>query len=294
MGAAFLDLVRLGRNRWWRYLLSIVVILFFWLIVGSVPYILLVAALVLTRNPNIQLTPAGITGIDPLLNFIILNFSFLTLLAGLWFAVRVIHQRKFITLITPQPAINWRRIGQGFAVWFALAFLGSAAEFLYRPAAFQLTFDPVKFVPFVVAALILTPLQTSAEELLFRGYIMQSISLITKWRPFVLTLPAVLFMLGHLANPEMESGFWPTTAYYLGFGLFAGLVTLRDDHLELSLGIHAANNLWAALFANYANSALQTPAIVTTASTDADFNLIAFLISAVIFYLLVFRGRLVG
>ncbi len=291
MGAAFLDLVRLGRNRWWRYLLSIVVILFVWLVLGSIPYLLLLIGVSLITHPNTLTTPPEV---DPLLTFIFLNFSFVALLLGLWLAVRVIHQRKFITLITPRPPINWRRIGLGFAIWFVLSFLSSVAEFLYRPAAFQLTFDLAKYVPFAIAALILTPLQTSAEELLFRGYLMQACSLITKWLPFVLALPAFLFMLGHLANPEMESGFWLLVAYYFGFGLFAGLVTLRDNSLELALGIHAANNLWAALFANYANSALQTPAIVTTTSTDATFNLITFLLAAAIFYLTVFRGKWVS
>lgn len=291
MGAAFLDLARQGKNRWWRYVLSLIVILFCWLILGSLPYLLLSVAVTLARYPNIRITPTGIAGIDPLLTFILLNFSFVMLLVGLWFAVRWIHQRRFTTLITPQPSIRWRRIGQGLSAWFIFAFLSSLVEFLYRPAAFQITFDPFRFVPFAVAILILTPVQTSAEELLFRGYLMQSSSLITRWRPFVLALPAFLFTLGHLANPEIQSGFWLLVAYYFGFGLFAGLITLRDDSLELALGVHAANNLWGALFANYANSALQTPAVVTATSIDAVFNLVSFVVTAILFYLLFFGRR---
>ena len=35
----YLALAQLGRNRWWRYVLGALVILFFWLVLGYVPYL---------------------------------------------------------------------------------------------------------------------------------------------------------------------------------------------------------------------------------------------------------------
>ena len=36
--ARYLDLVRRGRNEWWRYALAICTIAFFWLVLGYWPY----------------------------------------------------------------------------------------------------------------------------------------------------------------------------------------------------------------------------------------------------------------
>ncbi|MBD0270267.1 MAG: hypothetical protein ICV77_18500, partial [Cyanobacteria bacterium Co-bin8] len=38
MSQSFLAAAHQGRNAWWRYVLAIVLILFFWFILGSIPY----------------------------------------------------------------------------------------------------------------------------------------------------------------------------------------------------------------------------------------------------------------
>jgi hypothetical protein len=49
--------------------------------------------------------------------------------------------------------------------------------------------------------------------------------------------------------------------YYIGTGLFLGVLTLMDEGMELALGFHAANNLVSALLVTSDWSAFQTHSI---------------------------------
>jgi hypothetical protein len=49
--------------------------------------------------------------------------------------------------------------------------------------------------------------------------------------------------------------------YYIGTGLFLGIITLMDDGMELALGFHAANNLVGALLVTSDWSVFQTHSI---------------------------------
>jgi membrane protease YdiL (CAAX protease family) len=139
-----------------------------------------------------------------------------------------------------------------------------------------------------VVALILIPLQTSAEELFFRGYLLQWMGLRLKNKWLLSLLNGVLFFLPHVANPEMAVDSLLIGLGYFVFGFFLALITLQDDGMELALGIHAANNLFAAIFANYTITALPSPALFTIQTLDPAYGLISLVIGATVFYIVFF------
>ena len=49
--------------------------------------------------------------------------------------------------------------------------------------------------------------------------------------------------------------------FYIGFGLFLAILTFFDKTLELPLGIHAANNIYAFLFVGYPSSSVPSATI---------------------------------
>ena len=75
---------------------------------------------------------------------------------------------------------------------------------------------------------------------------------------------------------------------YFVFGLFLAFITLRDNGLELALGMHAANNLFAALFANYTITALRSPSLFTIQTLDPVYGLISVVIGMIVFYIILF------
>ena len=109
--------------------------------------------------------------------------------------------------------------------------------------------------------IVFIPIQTSAEEYLFRGYLMQGIGVVSgnRWLPLLFT--SVAFGLMHYANPEIDKLGNMVYVFYIGSGLFAGIMTLMDEGMELALGWHAANNTFAALLVTADWTALQTHSI---------------------------------
>src|SRR5690606_5412191 len=113
----------------------------------------------------------------------------------------------------------------------------------------------------IIISLMLLPIQIGFEEYLFRGYLMQQIGISTNSKWIALIVTSALFGLVHSANPEVSEIGFKMMVFYIGTGLFMGIMTLLDDGLELALGFHFANNFVAATLITSDFSALQTDAI---------------------------------
>jgi|SRR6476661_5213434 len=196
-----------------------------------------------------------------------------------------------ITLVTPNEQVRWKRIFQGFGLYFLLTFVISFVGIVLSPSEYQLTFKPIQFLVFLPIALAITPIQTSAEELFFRGYLLQGMGLKTRSLLIPIQGYSLLFMLPNLLNPEVKSNLFLIALLYLLLGRFLAVITVKDDSLELAMGVHAANNLFAALILNYSNSALPSPSIIRASRFDPLSNLISFIVVAVIFCFVIWKER---
>ena len=274
--ACYLALVRAGRNEWWRYLLGVVLILFCWLALGYLPYLWMVA-------------DGAITPFDL---YLAVNFSIVMMLAGLAFVMRFLHRRPVMTLVNPERRLDWRRIGQAAAAWSAIGLTAAAVEHNLYPDRYYLTFNAGQFLVFAAIAIVLTPIQTTTEELVFRGYAMQALSLRMRQPVAIAGVSALIFTLPHLMNPEMRHGALLLAASYYTIGLLLALITLRDGRLELAIGLHAANNLMLALVANYEDSALPGESIFMARELDPVYSFVSLAIGAVMFYWVFFRRSL--
>jgi uncharacterized protein len=284
----YLDIAQTGKTDWWRYLLALAFILFMWMIVGSLPLLIMIAMTMLDGNPATTFNIYGLVGVDPLVNFITLISTFLPFFIATPLAIRFIHGRPMRSIVTPYQRINWARLFTGFGVWFTLSALISLAEALLHPGRYVLTESFAKIIPFAITTLLLIPFQTSAEELAFRGYLLQWAGLKFQSRLALSLLSGLLFALPHITNPEVKVDFWASMAFYFSFGMFAAWVTLKDNGLELALGMHAANNIYTGIVANYVVSALPTPSVFTIIEMDAIYNLIAPLLGMLAFYFILF------
>ena len=114
---------------------------------------------------------------------------------------------------------------------------------------------------FLCISVIMIPLQTSFEEYLFRGYLMQGFAGLfrNRWAPLIIT--SIVFGSLHFANPEIDKLGYNLIWWYMGTGLILGIMTLMDEGIELALGVHAANNLFAALLVTADWTAFQTESI---------------------------------
>jgi len=122
----FLSLSDQGKNEWYRYLLSFFVILILWQILGAVPYAFVY---ILNLTDNLYLT------------YITQSFSFLCFLGAIYFAVRTIHRRPIMTVMTPGSKLNWKLVFSGAGLWLVLSILVTMGDVLFHPGTYRWAFD---------------------------------------------------------------------------------------------------------------------------------------------------------
>jgi membrane protease YdiL (CAAX protease family) len=209
------------------------------------------------------------------LTLFLMLFSFAVALLAIYLVVKHLHNQHFLTLTTSRNSVDWKRIFFSFGVWAVFTIISVAIGYFSEPENFVINFKPVPFLILLVISLIMIPIQTSTEEYVFRGYLMQGFANLSmnKWFPLLMT--SLIFGLLHIANPEVQKMGAITMVYYIGTGLLLGIMTLMDDGMELALGFHAANNLISALLITSDWTAFQTDSILKDKSTpSAGFEII--------------------
>lgn len=281
--ATYVEAARWGKYRGWWYVLGLMVILFSWLVIGSLASVLIAFALS---------GQADYTLLDTVGNFLFNMAGFPFFLGGILIAVSLIHRRHPLTLVTAHEKISWHRVGHGFVAWFVpFCLIGGLGQYLFYPDTFSFNSDLVTFALFVPLALVVTAIQTTTEELFFRGYIVQGASVVWTNRVFLALVSAVIFTLPHLLNPEVSVGGWLTVfvTYFLVPGLLWTVVSLIDGTTELTIGAHFANNIGSILLINITGSALTTPALFTISEYHATYGALSVLVTIPVFLAIAYK-----
>ena len=113
-----------------------------------------------------------------------------------------------------------------FSLWSAFTIISTLLFYYTNPGDFVLNFKPVPFAILVVIGVLLIPIQTSTEEYVFRGYLMQGFANLTKNKWFPLLMTSIIFGAMHLSNPEVSKMGNIIFVYYIGTGLFLGSIDL--------------------------------------------------------------------
>lgn len=257
----FLEQVQNSKNSILRYFAGSCII-FFAAILGAFPYYF--RAEIATFLSDILLLKQGV-GFDSenkQFIFFITLLPFVFIFLALRFILPLLHQMPFRFFVTARKRLDWGRVF--FAFSFYAVFLATliCIEILCFPDDYSWNFKPVPFLVLFIITLLVLPIQTSCEELLFRGYAMQGLGFVVryKWFPFIFS--SVVFGLLHCANPEVDKLGYFALLYYIGSGLFFGLITLMDDGMELALGFHAANNMVGVLLVTSNDSVLNVDSIL--------------------------------
>src|SRR5690606_29067426 len=174
---------------------------------GTIPLFIAVMFKVISEGGSIdslQDQNVIMTTLDSNLTLFLMLLSFAIGLLGVYIVVRYLHRQRFVTLTTSRKKTDWGRVWFGFGLITITTLVVTGLDYYSNPEDYVLQFDLVPFVILAVIAVIMIPLQTSFEEYLFRGYLMQGIGVLAKnkWLPLVLT--SVIFGGLHLANPEVD------------------------------------------------------------------------------------------
>ncbi len=177
--------------------------------------------------------PVANTAVDLLLIASVIPF---VLLAAGW-----IGRRPAGTASSVAGGLRWRWLGLCVLVALPVLALSFGVVLLLpgqdvAPSGWA---RPEAFLPAMAMLVVLVPLQSAAEEYVFRGWLLQSVGAFFR-SPWCAVAPqAVLFAAAHG---------WGTLwgfAELVVFGLLAGGLTVRTGGLEAAIGLHAVNNLLA-------------------------------------------------
>lgn len=207
----------------------------------------------------------GYIGKSPLV-YMAMLLVFPIVAMGLFIGQRVLHKRSIKSMLTSADKFRWKRMLFSMSVFWAIAGGISFVMHVTGHNKADFVFDGSKFWPFFLVSLIFIPLQSATEEIVLRGYLNQGLSRFIRSPWIVFFITSAGFAALHLGNPEIAKGAeegtkWVTLSAYFFFGFFACILTYIDGGLETAIGVHAANNLFAAVMMGYDHSALPTPTV---------------------------------
>lgn len=250
-----------SENKFWKYILGSMLIIFA-SFVGQLP--LLLAVLYETffnGKPYPTSNEAVMRFFDSNLTLFLILISFVFIMLGVVLVVRYLHGQTMLSITTSRDKIDWKRVGFSFFIWSVFTIVSTLLFYFSNPNDFIVNFKPIPFAILVIIGVLLIPIQTSSEEYIFRGYLMQGFANLAKNKWFPLLMTSVIFGGMHIFNPEVSKIGHIVLVYYIGTGFFLGIITLMDEGMELALGFHAANNLVGALLVTSDWSAFQTNSI---------------------------------
>lgn len=170
---------------------------------------------------------------------------------GAWLALRYVHKEPLSNLFGASGRLSWNGFYKGFAAVFVTSVLSEVLIYMIRPDFGRTDVALSSWLVYLVPVALLCLLQTSSEELLFRGYLTRGLA--NRFRsPWIWAfLPGLAFTALHL-TPDMSALDVLLLALTIG-SLTVALVLLvyLTGNLGAAFGVHMGNNLFAFLLISH-------------------------------------------
>ncbi len=148
--------------------------------------------------------------------------------------VAFVHQTKPKWLASVQPGMRWRYL----LLCVPIAVVVLSGGVWIPMIGKSINWNPTNnWQIWLVAILLVTPLQAAGEEFFFRGYLIQALGSITRSKWASVILSALVFAVFHGTQNL------PLFLDRLGFGLLAGALVIFTGGIEAAIAIHAVNNV---------------------------------------------------
>ena len=181
------------------------------------------------------------------LRFFLLLLTFVLTVPGILLVVNKLHDLPIMSIISKRKKIDYNRILFAFTIAGTIISLSVLIGYYLSPENYELNFKLKEFLILTIIAILFVPIQTSVEEIVFRGYLMQGFGHWLNSRFMALFLTSTIFGFLHFFNPEINKLGNSFIILYIISSFTFGIMTLMDEGLELAMGFHAGNNLFIAL-----------------------------------------------
>lgn len=279
-GASYPQILRNESYVWWRSVVGVIFGLSLFMLVTTVISQALVMVFWATTaaNQSYQDYFAKAFAFEQPLGMLAVNLGLATLIPISWVLMAMVHQVRPRWLYSVQPRLRWR---------YLLGCLAIAAVVLNGVMLLSTTVDePLSFQPqqgfwsFLVVIVLTSPIQAAAEEIFFRGYLLQALGSLVARPWFGVLASAVVFAVLHGTQNL------PLFIDRLAFGLLAGFLVWRTGGLEAGIAAHVINNVFAYLIAGLTTSVATLKALQGIGWIDAAFDVGGFALFALLAYVL--------
>lgn len=151
----------------------------------------------------------------------------------------VVGPRPVGLLASVTGRLRWRWLARALLISGVVYAVGLTLQLVVLDPLTGIPLVPARLIPsalvFLLAAVLLVPLQAAAEEYVFRGALMQLVGGWLRHPVFAIVLPVPLFVVGHGYDVLGQTGI-------AVFALLTGWITWRTGGLEAAIALHVVNN----------------------------------------------------
>lgn len=159
---------------------------------------------------------------------------------------RPLHKVRFADFWGEAPAIRLAGfLRGGLVVVLVLGVLLVLAALVWPPVR---ALGLAEWAPFALLTLPVLLVQTSAEELLFRGYLQHLFAARFRAAWIWILLPSLIFGSLHYDSGSFGPNAWLVVVAATLMGIIAADVTARTGNISAACGLHFANNTISLLF----------------------------------------------
>jgi membrane protease YdiL (CAAX protease family) len=250
---AYVDAARNGKNAVWRIVLAVVLITIIWL---AATFALLCAgtAAMMIRDGYSTI------GFDDVryafdyealmtdqIGLIVTLLSVASLWIGVWLALRVFHKRSLLDLFGIERRLGWPDFIRSTVVSLAVGIAAIPVGLLIDPTVMRGSISLSGWLAMAPLVLVSCFLQSSAEELAFRGYLPQVLAARFATPLIWLGVPTAVFTLLHWQGGASIAMNLAYLFVILGFSLSMTLFLMVSGNLAAGMGAHFGNNIGAVV-----------------------------------------------
>lgn len=234
------------RQSLWRFALGIVLILCFWVL--GIALVIVVAPLVWQAGSDYG------DALDSVLEstFPIESpqgvLTMLAMFAGIWAGVYLagrLHGQSFGRFFAASGGRGFSLLLKG-AVFGIIWILGSTMAGLPLVNDLRSGLDLGQWAPFLLPVVALVFVQATAEELIFRGYLLQQFAVRSRHWIIWAAVPSFLFGLLHYSPDLPDGGGYYYVVNTFLFGLVCCALVRRSGSLWPAVGLHVTINIFAS------------------------------------------------
>lgn len=259
MQAKFFNWPEGGNYKPWTVVVTLILIITAYVGIGQIPITVAILAKINAHEimGMTQRDFAEALGQNYYLTLLLIPF--IAVVAMMYIAIRYIHRTKFLSFLTARTRFDFKRFFVAFGVWAGLQLVVHLVQ-IGMGEPIRWNYQGFEFWNLLFISLFILPIQSSSEELIFRSYLFKAFNRLDY--PIVrVLLTGLLFGLMHGLNPEVDELGNIALIFYIYTGVFLGLITYLDNGMELALGYHAINNIFASVVVTNDWQVFQTPAL---------------------------------